>query len=183
MSAPRLNKNQNRRNIMRSIGSIILLIMGIVFLATGIFTYFVINTAFGSIPAEANELGLGQMESLFQFGISAVFGGLGALLTLFGALGLIRGSKKAKQDNLIAQTGLEKEATVTFVDKNYNLLVNNRPIYSIVEYKYQDDFGNEYTNRVKNANTNDVIRQKIEVGSTIRIKYLPHDPAQSVIAV
>ena len=168
---------------MRSIGSIILLIMGIVFLAKGIFTYFVINSVFGSMPVEATEMGLGNIENLFQFGISAVFGCTGALMTLFGVLGLIRGSKKAKQDNLIAQTGIEREATVTFVDKNYNLLVNNRPIYSIVEYKYQDDFGNEYTNRVENANTNDVIRNKIEVGSMIRIKYLPQDPAKSVMIV
>lgn len=168
---------------MRSIGSIILLIMGIVFLATGIFTYFVIDTAFGSIPAEAAELGFGQMESIFQLGFPAVFGCIGALMTLFGALGLVRGSKKAKLDNLIAQTGLEKEATVTFVDKNYNLLVNNRPIYSIVEYKYQDDFGNEYTNRVDNISTDAVIRNKIEVGSTIRIKYLPNDPAKSVALI
>jgi hypothetical protein len=168
---------------MRSIGSIILLIMGIVFLASGIFTYFVIDTVFGSMPAEAGEMGLGNIEGLFQFGVSATFGGIGALMALFGLLGLIRGSKKAKQDHLIAQTGLEREATVTFVDKNYRLLVNNRPIYSIVEYKYQDDYGNEYTNRVENANTNDVIRNKIEVGSTIIIKYLPHDPAKSVMAV
>jgi hypothetical protein len=168
---------------MRNIRSIIILVMGLIFLGTGIFIYFVINAAFGSMPAEATELGFGQMEGLIQIGSSAVFGGIGALMILFGVLGLIRGSKKAKQDNLIAQTGMEREATVTFVDKNYNLLVNNRPIYSIVEYKYQDDFGNEYTNRIENASTNDVIRNKIEVGSTIRIKYLPQDPAQSVMVV
>jgi hypothetical protein len=167
---------------MRSIGSIILLIMGIVFLATGIFSYFVIGTAFGSIPAEAADLGFGQMENIFQVGFSAVFGCTGALMALFGVLGLVRGSKQAKQDSLIAQTGIEKEATVTFVDKNYNLLVNNRPIYSIVEYKYQDDFGNEYANRVDNVSTDSVIRNKIEVGSTIKIKYLPNDPTKSVMA-
>ena len=60
--------------------------------------------------------------------------------------------------------------------------MNNRPIYSIVEYKYQDEFGNEYVNRVENVKTDEVIRNKVEVGSTIRIKYLPEDPGQSVMA-
>jgi hypothetical protein len=161
--------------------SLILLIMGLVFLATGIFTYFVLNTAFGSIPAEASGMGLGSMQNLFQFGFSAVFGCVGALMALFGALGLVRGMGQAKHANLIAQTGVEKEATVTFVDRNYDLLINNRPIYSIVEYKYRDDVGNEYTNKVENANTNEVIRHKIEVGSTIKIKYLPQDPGKSVM--
>ena len=166
--------------IMRNIGSIILLIMGIIFLAVGIFTYFVIDTAFGSIPAEASDLGLGQMENIFQVGFSAVFGCIGGLMTLFGLLGLVRGSKRAKQENHIAQTGVEAEANVTFVDRNYGMLVNNRPIYSIVEYAYQDGMGNEFVGRMETVSTDTVIRNNIVVGSKIRIKYLPEDPGKSV---
>lgn len=168
---------------MRNIGSIILLIIGIVFLAVGIFTYFVIDSAFGSIPAEASELGLGQMENIFQVGFSAVFGCIGGLMMLFGLLGLVRGSKKAQQESHIAQVGMETEANVTFVDRNYSMLVNNRPIYSIVEYAYQDGMGNEFVNRMETVSTDTVIRNNIQVGSKIRIKYLPEDPGKSVALI
>ena len=93
----------------------------------------------------------------------------------------MRGAKRSKLDSHIAQTGVETEAAVTFVDKNYALLVNNRPIYSIVEYTYQDELGNEYVNRIENVSTDYVIRNKAEVGSKIRIKYLPTEPGQSVM--
>lgn len=168
---------------MRNLGSIILLIMGIIFLAVAVFTYFVLDSAFGSIPAEASELGLGQMENIFQIAFPGIFGCIGGLMTLFGLLGLVRGSKQAKLADHIAQIGTETEANVTFVDRNYRMLVNNRPIYSIVEYTYQDGMGNEFVNRVETVSTDTVIRNNIEVGSKIKIKYLPEDPGKSVALI
>jgi len=156
--------------------SIIVLIMGLIFIGTGVFVYFVIGAAFVDTPTM-----LGELQTLLQFGMGGVFAGIGALMTLGGLIGVIRGAKNSKLAGHIAQTGTEAEATVTFVDKNYAMLVNNRPIYSIVEYTYQDELGNEYANRIENVSTDAIIRNKVEVGSTIRIKYLPAEPAQSVM--
>jgi len=157
-------------------GSIILLIMGVIFIGTGVFVYFVIGTALADMPT-----GFGELQTLLQYGIGGLFAGIGAIMTLGGLIGAIRGAKRSKLDNHIAQSGVETEATVTFADKNYSMLVNNRPVYSIVEYTYQDEMGNEYANRVENISTDYVIRNKVEVGSKIRIKYLPAEPGQSVM--
>jgi len=150
--------------------------MGLIFIGTGIFVYFVIGAAFADAPTM-----LGELQTLLQYGIGGLFAGIGAIMTLGGLIGVMRGAKSSKLAGHIAQTGTETEATVTFVDKNYAMLVNNRPIYSIVEYTYQDELGNEYANRIENVSTDTVIRNKVEVGSKIRIKYLPAEPAQSVM--
>ncbi len=158
--------------------SIIWLIVGLIFIGVGVFVYFIIGTAFANMPAM-----FGEMQTLLQYGIGGLLAGIGAIMTLSGLIGVMRGTKRAKLDSHIAQTGAETDATVTFVDKNYSLLVNNRPIYSIVEYTYQAELGNEYANRIENVSTDYVIRNKVEVGSKIRIKYLPAEPVQSVITV
>jgi hypothetical protein len=160
--------------------SCLFLVMGIIFIGVGIFVYYIVGTSFADLPS---DLGLGEAQALLQYGMGGLFVGIGAIMTLGGLIGMARGAKKAGLDKRIAQTGTETEATVTFVDKNYSMLVNNRPIYSIVEYQYQDEFGNEHTNRIENVSTDAVIRNKVEVGSKIRIKYLPEDPGQSVMAV
>jgi len=158
--------------------SIIWLIAGLIFIGAGVFVYFVIGTAFANTPSM-----FGEMQTLLQYGIGGLFAGIGAIMTLSGLIGVMRGAKRSKLDSHISQNGVETGATVTFVDKNYALLVNNRPIYSILEYTYQDELGNEYANRIENISTDYVIRNKVEVGNKIRIKYLPAEPAQSVIAV
>ena len=157
--------------------SIIWLIAGLIFIGVGVFVYFVIGAAFADMPL------FGELQILLQYGIGGLFAGIGAIMTLSGLIGVMRGAKRSKLAGHIAQTGVETEATVTFVDKNYSLLVNNRPVYSIVEYSYQDELGNEYANRVENVSTDTVIRNKVEVGGKIRIKYLPAEPGQSVITV
>jgi len=158
--------------------SIIVLIMGLIFIGTGVFVYFVIGAAFADAPDM-----LGELQTLLQFGMGGVFAGIGAIMALGGLIGVMRGAKRSKLDSHIAQSGAEADATITFVDKNYAMLVNNRPIYSIVEYTYQDELGNEYANRIENVSTDTVIRNKVEVGSKVRIKYLPAEPAQSVMTV
>lgn len=92
------------------------------------------------------------------------------------------GSKKLMEQKMhIAQNGTETEGIVTFVDKNYSMLVNNKPIYSIVEYTFQDKAGTKYVRRIDNLNSDLVIQKQIKVNEPIRIKYLPEDPNQSVI--
>jgi len=158
--------------------SIIWLIVGLIFIGAGVFVYFVIGTAFADMPSI-----IGEMQALLQYGIGGLLAGIGAIMILSGLIGVMRGAKKSRLDSHIAQTGVETEAAITFVDKNYSLLVNNRPIYSIVEYTYQDGLGGEYTNRIENVSADYVIRNKVEVGNKIRIKYLPAEPGQSVIIV
>jgi len=156
--------------------SMIFLIMGLIFIGVGVFVYFVIGAALADTPAM-----FGELQTLLQYGMGGLFAGIGAIMTLGGLIGVVRGAKRSKLAGHIAQTGAETEATVTFVDKNYSMLVNNRPIYSIVEYTYQDELGNEYANRIEDLSTDTVIRNKVEVGGKIRIKYLPADPGQSVM--
>ena len=86
-------------------------------------------------------------------------------------------------NNVILQTGIDAQATVTFVDKNYSFLVNNKPIYSIVEYEYVDKNGVKHTRRIDNLNSDLVIRKKIEVGNTIKIRYSQTDYSQSIMLI
>jgi hypothetical protein len=80
----------------------------------------------------------------------------------------------------IMETGISTTAQVTFVDRNYRVLINNRPVYSIVEYVYQDDLGNKYSKRIDRVSSEAVIRNQIAVGSTVDIKYSSTDPSQSI---
>lgn len=118
-----------------------------------------------------------------RYAIGGGLGGLGALLAIGGVVGMVRGSRETKRKQLIMQTGVDGEGTVTFVDKNYALLVNKTPIYSIVEYTYRDGAGKEHTRRITNASSEVVIRKQIQVGGKVPIKYLPQDPSQSVLVL
>jgi len=103
---------------------------------------------------------------------------------LLGAIGLsstMRGAAASKENAHIMQTGTEADGTVTFVDRNYSLLVNKRPIYSIVEYTYKDPSGRDHVRRIDNVPSDLVIRSKIEVGGAVKVKYLREDPAKSVL--
>lgn len=108
-------------------------------------------------------------------------GGLGLIFAIVGLIGVVRGSKQNKRNQYIVQNGIDAQGTVTFVDKNYTMLVNNNPIYSIVEYTYQDKTGNQHTRRINNFNSEIVIRKQIKVGSNIPVKYSAENPGESVI--
>ncbi len=110
-------------------------------------------------------------------------GGLGLFFAILGLTGIIRGSKQNKKNQIIMQNGIDAQGTVTFVDKNWNALVNNIPIYSIVEYTYQDKTNNKYTRRINTLNSEFVIRKQIQVGSNIPIKYLAENPAESLLVL
>ena len=121
------------------------------------------------------------LKSIIQYGVSGLLTLLGVIFTLVGLKGLIRGSKTSKVNAQIVQNGIETDATVTFADKNYSLLVNHKPIYSIVEYKYKDNSGSEHVRRIDNVPSDLVIRNNIVVGANIKVKYLQEDPKRSVM--
>lgn len=113
-----------------------------------------------------------------------VGGGVAILGAVFIVLAVFSGKKHAAQmqRNLyITQHGIDTQGTVTFVDKNFALLVNNTPIYSILEYTYQDNAGNSHVRRIPNFNSAVLIRKQIQVGSVVSIKYLAENPQESVI--
>ena len=103
---------------------------------------------------------------------------LGVILLISGLLKARARSKKARD---IFQRGTLAKGTVTFVDKNYSLLVNNKPIYSIVEFTFQDGSGKTHTARKDSVESDLIIRDKIVVGSPVALKYLPESPEQNIL--
>jgi hypothetical protein len=108
---------------------------------------------------------------------------LGGLFAVGGIVGIVRGKKLQKRNEFILLTGIATQASVTFVDKNWSVLVNRNPIYSIVEYTFSDKSGNVYTRKISNISSEIVIRKQIQVGTKIPIKYLPENPTESVMVL
>jgi len=137
--------------------------------------------------------GIGFLSALlsghFPTGVNLItqmaFGGTGFIILLIGVIMVVRGLAKAKKLKakamLIFERGVPAEGTVTFVDKNYSMLINQKPIYSIVEFKFRDGSGVERVSRKNDVNSDLVIRLKIEVGSKVQVKYLNEDPSQNIL--
>jgi hypothetical protein len=131
----------------------------------------------------------GLLSGNLQVGLAnlnaVVFGGLGLIFMVVGAVLLIRGRVRGKKNKALAEKifamGVPAEATITFIDKNYGMLVNNKPIYSIVEFKFRDSSGGERVGRKNNVSSDLAIRLKWEVGSKVQIKYMNEDPDQNIL--
>jgi hypothetical protein len=131
----------------------------------------------------------GLLSGTFQIGLTTintlVFGGLGLLFMIIGAIMFVGGRAKAKKNKALAEKifamGVPAEATVTFFDKNYGLLVNNKPIYSIVEFKFRDGSGVERVGRKNNVSSDLAIRLKLEVGAKVQVKYMNDNPDQNIL--
>ena len=110
---------------------------------------------------------------------------LGVVIFAIGAILLIAGLIRRKKSNKLAmeifQRGTLVKGNVTFVDKDYSLLVNNKPIYSIVEFTFQDSQGQTHTSRKSGVNSDLVIRNRIEVGGQVAVKYLPGNPDVNIL--
>ena len=158
--------------------NIVFLFVGLILIITGIIVS--INT--GTVRVN-NQVMSGESATHITWAIGGGIGALGLIFLLIGFIGRIKDKKNSEQLAFIVQTGIEAIAVVTFFDKNYLTLVNNRPIYSIIEYKYKDNAGAEHMRRVNNISSDWAIRNKIEVGCNLKIKYLQEDPSQSAILV
>ncbi len=115
--------------------------------------------------------------------VAGGLGGLGALFVIGGLFSIVNARKQNKRNMYILQNGVDAEGTVAFVDRNYAILVNKNPIYSIVEYTYKDKIGQQHTRRVSTISSEVVIRKQIQVGSKIPIRYAPENPAESVMVL
>jgi hypothetical protein len=150
-----------------------LFVFGLIFFLVGGGIALVSGLLAGKMPAGVASINL------------FVFGGLGLIFMIIGAVLFFRGRAQAKKNKALAERiftmGVPAEATITFIDKNYGLLVNNKPIYSIVEFKFRDGSGTERVGRKNNVDSDLVIRLKLEVGSKVQIKYMNEDPDQNIL--
>lgn len=114
-----------------------------------------------------------------------IFGLVGFIILVIGAIILIRSITGAKKRRALAmmiyERGVPVEGVITFVDKNYSFLVNQKPIYSIVEFKFRDGSGREQVARKTDVDSDLVIRLKLEVGSKVQVKYLNEDPQKNIL--
>lgn len=117
----------------------------------------------------------------FKNYVGGGIGGLGVIFAIAGIAGIVGASKKSRKGKHIMQNGVDAQGTITFVDKNWKLLVNHKPIFSVVEYTYLDMNGQQHSRRISNVNSDLVIRKQLQVGGTVPIKYLAENPAESVI--
>lgn len=123
-------------------------------------------------PAQVNT----TLQLMTGVGVAILVIGVFLLVT-----GLIRGKKKRKLAMEIFQRGTLVKGSVTFVDKDYSVLMNNKPIFSIVEFTFQDGAGRTYTARKTGVNSDLVIRNRIEVGGQVAAKYLPENPDINIL--
>lgn len=104
----------------------------------------------------------------------------GALMSFFGYRMYSREQRALKEIQKILQEGVVGETSITFIDRNYRVQINEQPVYSIIEYAYADS-SSYYTKRIDNADTDVIICAGWQVGTTIRIKYLSENSRQSKI--
>jgi len=111
----------------------------------------------------------------------AIVGGLGLLFLLLGIVFLAKSKQNAARLAEILSSGTPAEATVTYVDRNFRIRVNGQPVYSIVEYRYQDGAGMSHVRRITDASTDVVVRSGIAVGSKVEIRISRTDPSKSAL--
>lgn len=161
--------------------NLVILFVGIILIGTGVLVYFSIGASNTTIVVNGVRDNSSGTKAILQYSIGGFLAGLGLIFTLAGMRGRSRDAKHQKQIQHIIQTGIAVDGTATFVDRNYSILINKRPIYSIVEYTYKDRSGTQYSRRVETIPSDFVIRNKIEVGGKVSVKYLSEDPSQSTI--
>ena len=108
---------------------------------------------------------------------------VGVVLALIGLPLFLIGRREVKKietvEKNILSNGLPARARVTFVDKNYSLLVNQKPVYSTIEYSFEDHRGQPRTGRNDTADSDWVIRAQIGIGSEVDIRFLAANPDEN----
>lgn len=152
------------------VGSI-LIIFGLGWTATVIVGYVV-----GSIMSP---------EIALPWYLPVLFTAPGVIALLIGVvfviIGFLTRKKKISKAEVIYNQGIPARARVTFVDKNYAILLNNKPICSIIEFEFTDADGNLHTGRKDNVDSDLVIRSQMKVGSEVDIKYLAANPDENAL--
>lgn len=123
-----------------------------------------------SVPWDESGLPAG-VDVLIQYGVPAIFIVIGLVMMSQMIRALFKRAYKKRLAKELEIRGVKAKAHVTYVDRNYSILINNRPIYSILEYVYKDRMGNQQTKRLENVPTDVIIRNQIEVGTEVDIIY------------
>ncbi|NPV01783.1 MAG: hypothetical protein HPY53_10425 [Brevinematales bacterium] len=163
----------------------IFLFVGIILIGVAATVFFSVSGANLNFHGMAYQQVSGQTAEIgtiiIKFGVPGLLGVLGLIFLILGISGMGKDAGRVKMMKYILQTGADAEGTVTFVDKNFRILINHLPIYSIVEYKFTDMNGQEYVKRSDNVSSEMVVRSGIAVGKKVKVKYLQTDPSQSVM--
>lgn len=118
-------------------------------------------------------------------GIEIVFivGGLGLAMGLFWVgLGLYL-QRLERLQTTINEQGLEATATIINVAINRWLRINQKYPYRIVAYTFQAGDGQIYSARKMLIPVQVVEEKALTVGGAVTIRYLPHNPNQSTVAL
>lgn len=159
----------------------VLVFVGLFLVGVGALVYYILGQGNATIIVNGvRDNSVGTM-TIVQYSVGGGMAGLGLLFIVMGLIARGRAVKQQKQIQHIVQTGIPAEGTVTFVDKNYSIRVNKRPVYCFLEYTYQDSSGNQYTRRIDTMPSDFVIRNNIQVGTKVAIKYASEDASQSAI--
>jgi hypothetical protein len=158
--------------------TIIFLFVGIIFIIVGVIIYNSDTNVYINHQRASEKDG----KMVIHY-TGAGLMGLGGIFALIGLIGFVRNNKQNKRNQYILQNGIDALGTVTFVERNWKILLNKNPIYSIVEYNYKDNLGNQYTRKISNMSSELVIRKQIQVGAKIPIRYLSDNPEESVIVI
>jgi hypothetical protein len=156
-----------------------LLFAGAVCTAVGFLVWFQINAGAMRVrthgAARALDPGLAASLPLI------ILWSVGGLLILLGGLAVIRGRARQAESNRILASGVEAAGAITFLDRNWTLRVNGQPVYSIVEYRFHDATGREFVRRIDEVPSEAAIRAGWQVGSQVKVRYLPEDPSKSMV--
>ena len=162
---------------MKVIVGFFLVIFGIGFvIAAGAISNFPIESE--TINLLGMEVKTNLLNSLAFVAVGGITGLIGLILVITGVLQIRRDTVKEKE---LLTSGITTRARVTFVDKNYSFLVNEKPIYSIIEYTFVDRMGRKQIGRETTADSDLVIRNQIVVGSEVEIRYNPENPQENMV--
>ena len=107
----------------------IFLFVGIILIGVGLIVFFSLNGAkmnvhgpgFQTVSAETEQLA----NVIIRYGVPGLLSGLGLIFLIAGFVGMGKAGNQNKMMKAALQYGTETEGTITFVDKNYTLLVNS----------------------------------------------------------
>lgn len=159
----------------------VFLFVGIILIGTGLVVYYVLGLDSTKIVVNGQRSTSADTRAILQYSVGGGIAALGLIFFAAGIRGRARSKKQQEQIQHIMKTGIEAEGTVTFVDKNYSMLVNKKPVYSIIEYTYTDRTGQQHMRRVETVPSDYVIRRNIQVGGKVAVKYATENYSQSTI--
>ncbi len=106
---------------------------------------------------------------------------IGFVFTGVGGGSLYYTLKRIGKNNYIEKNGIETEATVKLLVKDYSIKINNRAVYYICGFTFVDDKGNTQYNKKNYLHENKIIELGIQLHETIKVKYLPESPKDCII--